>query len=160
MNSETTETNHFQQQHKQHKHSTDNHSNNNNRSAQDLNTKDQLNSLNQQIQQSDTSVIFPKKQTRNFIDPLKVAKIIKKILNLVSKSSVVEEFKALSPLDYIFAVSAAGKSAACKRKLRMEDPYYHQFRVWTTDPLPLHKKSKFNQGLYKLVCGSNCLEFN
>lgn len=146
MNNETTETNNLQQI---------NNNNNNITSAEKLNTKDTQISLNPQTvsTKSERTAIFAKKQAKNLVDPLKAAKIVKKIFNLASKNSVVEQFKTFSPLDHIIAASAAEKSATTiyKRKLRMEDPYFHQFRVWTPYPLPPHIKPRFSQGWFLFV---------
>ena len=148
MNDKNAETNNLQQ-------IKNNNSTNNNTSVEKLNTKDnQQISINSQTvsTKSERTVIFSKKQAKNLVDPIKAAKIVKKIFNLASKNSVAEQFKTFSsPLDQILAASAAEKSAVSvyKRKLRMEDPYYHQFRVWTPYPLPPHIKPRFSQGWFR-----------
>ena len=91
------------------------------------------------LSQLGEKVSFKRKQAKNLVDPSKAVKIVKKIINLSSKTSALKEIS----LDSLFAAKQP-KAASYKRKLKMEDPY-HQ-RVWAYPyPIP-YVKLKINKG--------------
>lgn len=122
------------------------------------NTKNQIN-ITQSIQLAEqcslTNPVISKKRkqasSRDLVNPLKAAKIVKKILTLPSRlqqqALPSQHFynQLKSPLDQLFGVYRNNNNGIF---LRMEDPYY-QFRVWTPYPIP-HLKPRFDQGNSKI----------